>query len=298
MWIRFALGFLLLVASHAFARSLTKTYTPSRVYNELILRPLPHTYISAKDLPDYYDVRNVSGVNYASIVRSQMVPLYCGSCWAMSATSALNDRFKLLRKNAHPDVQLGVQGLLNCAGPAIGTCNGGDALGAYKWINENGISDETCNPYVASGMACTDLDTCRICNDDDTGCTIIYKFPKFYVQEYGYIPSKTMPALDVVTEMMSEIFSRGPIVCSLYTDKVFDAYRGGIMMSRPYGTLDHDVAVSGWGEEVVNGTHVPYWIIRNSFGSWWGEFGFFRLERGVNALGIETSCAWGVPNPF
>jgi len=58
------------------------------------------------------------------------------------------------------------------------------------------------------------------------------------------------------------------------------------------------VAVSGWGEEVVNGTTVPYWIVRNSFGSWWGEFGFFRIQRGVNALGIETTCAWGAAKPF
>jgi len=130
-------------------------------------------------------------------------------------------RFKLLRKNAYPDIQIGVQALLNC-GMAAGTCNGGDALAAYKWIAKNGISDETCNPYVSADMPCTDLDMCRICNDDDTGphsfayrlsrafpshllslgCTIIYDFPKFYVNEYGYIPSKKEPAADMITEMM------------------------------------------------------------------------------------------------
>jgi cathepsin X len=286
------------VDAKEFVRPRTKTHTPDRKLDELVLSPLPHTYVNPDSLPTYYDIRNVSGINFASIVRSQMVPLYCGSCWAMSATSALNDRFKLQRKNAYPDIQIAVQGLLNC-GHVAGDCNGGNAIKAYKWIATNGISDETCNPYVSSDMPCTDLDTCRICNDDDTGCMIIYTFPKFYVAEYGYIPSKKNPADDVVTEMMTEIYARGPIVCSLYTDKIFDAYRGGIMMQRPHPLpLDHDVTVSGWGEQVVNGTNVPYWIVRNSFGSWWGEFGFFRIQRGVNALGLETSCVWGTPKPF
>jgi len=54
---------------------------------------------------------------------------------------------------------------------------------------------------------------------------------------------------------------------------------------------DHDVSITGWGEE--NGT--KYWIIRNSWGSYWGEGGTFRLIRGINNLGIEHDCSWAVP---
>ena len=60
-------------------------------------------------------------------------------------------------------------------------------------------------------------------------------------------------------------------------------YTGGIFIDdlgkKGY---DHDISVTGWGEE--NG--VKYWIIRNSWGSYWGESGDFRLIRGVDNLGI------------
>lgn len=46
----------------------------------------------------------------------------------------------------------------------------------------------------------------------------------------------------------------------------------------------------GWGED--DGT--PFWTIRNSWGSFWGELGFFRVERGVNAFWVENQDCWCV----
>jgi len=94
--------------------------------------------------------------------------------------------------------------------------------------------------------------------------------------------------------MKQELYQRGPIACGIVADQSLDDYKEGIFNNpTPYtpDDINHDISVVGFGEE--NG--VKFWTIRNSWGSAWGEQGFFRLIRGTNNIMIETDCAWGVP---
>jgi cathepsin X len=92
--------------------------------------------------------------------------------------------------------------------------------------------------------------------------------------------------------MMQEIFQRGPIACGVSVPQGLEDYTGGIFEDKT-GDMEivHDISVVGFGEE--NG--VKYWMVRNSWGTHFGEQGFFRVVRGINNIAIESDCAWAVP---
>jgi len=93
--------------------------------------------------------------------------------------------------------------------------------------------------------------------------------------------------------MMAEISSRGPITCTIGCPETLENYTGGVYKDLSGDkSPDHDIEVTGYGTE--NG--VDYWHVRNSWGVYWGEQGWFRIVRGVDNLGIESQeCSWAVP---
>ena len=101
--------------------------------------PLPNV----EDLPKSLDYRNFGGRNYASVVRNQHIPNYCGACYIFAATSALADRIRLGRGDRpSQSVNLSPQAMLNC--DAIGGdngCHGGDPINGERVCEKR--SDDT-----------------------------------------------------------------------------------------------------------------------------------------------------------
>merc|ERR1719454_1131619 len=91
---------------------------------------------------------------------------------------------------------------------------------------------------------------------------------------------------------MKEIFHRGPIACGVDANPLRD-YSSGINTHGFSFMIDHVISVVGWGTDPKDGL---YWIVRNSWGEYWGEMGYVRVAKG--ALLVEDQCSWAVPGAF
>ena len=261
-----------------------------------VVSPLPHTYLRPEDVPSSFDWRDVNGSNYCTSARNQHIPQYCGSCWAMASTSSMADRIRIARRGRFPDYMIAVQTAVYCL---MFGCKGGDPDFVHWYAKDFGLPVDSCQNYIAQGNGeeCTAEHRCQNCSPGGN-CSAVTEFPLFYVAEYGNVFGDD--------NMMAEIYVRGPIACYVDSDPIWnwglgpnrtDIFRGCANCD----AIDHVISVVGWGEANVtmaNQTNelVPYWIIRNSWGEYWGDNGYFRLKRGDNQLGINLlGCAWAVP---
>jgi len=250
-------------------------------------------------LPKDFTWGNKDGVNYLTPSLNQHIPQYCGSCWSHGSVSALGDRIKIARKAQGQDIQLSVQHMLNCG--QIGSCYGGSVDGPYQWIYEmskstgTGISYATSQPYVAcssdskTGLCvghdwgCSALNVARTCPTFGEDCVGLNNYPNATISDHGSISGPDA--------MQKEIFNRGPIACGIDAAPILKYETGiakGVSMQ-----VDHVISVVGWGTDPTDGL---YWIVRNSWGEYWGEQGYIRVQSG--ALALESGCSWAVPDTF
>jgi cathepsin X len=260
-----------------------------------------HDLLQYGDFPEEFNWCNKDGRSYCTMSRNQHIPQYCGSCWAHGAVSALSDRIKIARKGMGIDINLAVQHLLNCGN--VGSCHGGTVDGPYQWMHSisrkgAGIGYETAQPYLACSSesregfcqhvdtSCKPLNTARTCgsfSEEGGPCTGLAEYPNATVVDYGSIMGERA--------MKKEIFNRGPISCGIDAGPLLN-YESGVVHHRWSLMQDHVVSVVGWGKD----GDTSYWIVRNSWGEFWGEMGYVRVAFG--SLALERSCAWAVPGAF
>eukprot|EP00741_Cyanophora_paradoxa_P000824 tig00000444_g795.t1 len=270
-----------------FVRPLRLPGTPGeearRQETELIRRSLPPSFDCARRPATLGAAcegaagRERGGVNYDSEpVRDQ---LFCGSCYAFAATSALNARRHIAAGGYHRPPPLSPQSVVSC-NPYSQGCEGG-----LPYL-------EACVPYVSRGTACP-----RECAGAGPGRELVAGRGSGYRYVGGFYGNCSEGA------MLLELVHSGPIVVGFEVNPDFFTYSRGIY-ARPPGAasvaaavgweaVNHAVVVVGYGEE----RGVPFWIVRNSWGPAWGEGGYFRIRRGTDEAGIESIAVALDPAP-
>lgn len=240
--------------------------------------------IDVTKLPKNWDWRNVGGVNFVPSPRRQ---LNCGSCYIFSLVSSLESRLRIMTNNKDR-TEFSRQFPLGCSFYTEG-CQGGYPFLVAKFFHEFEVIPESCAPYDPVNVNCHN--TC-----DYTQHPI-----KYTVSKYEYLGGFYGATNEI--DILKEIRARGPIPGNMSVPWTFSYYKEGIYSQNSlikntgnfskttlfdknlsWSSVDHSILLVGYGEE--NG--IKYWIGMNTWGTQWGEGGYFRILRGENECNIET----------
>jgi C1A family cysteine protease len=187
----------------------------------------------------------------------------CGSCWAFSTTGSVEGVMKISGQ-ALPN--LSEQQLVDCAGSSGNQgCNGGLMDYAFTWISKNGICAEGDYKYVGRDQTCK------------KGCKSVGK-----IKSYTDVQQGSEPQLQAAV-------AKQPVSVAIEADQsAFQFYSGGVFSAACGTQLDHGVLAVGYS---TSGSQ-PYWIVKNSWGTSWGEQGYIRMIQGKNQCGISLAASY------
>nr|XP_057936452.1 dipeptidyl peptidase 1 [Doryrhamphus excisus] len=246
------------------------------------VRPMPVTAQVAKlaaALPEHWDWRNMDGVNFVSPVRNQAS---CGSCYSFASMGMLEARIRIQTNNSETPI-LSPQQVVSCSEYSQG-CDGGFPYLIGKYIQDFGIADESCFPYVGK----------------NTPCGVPQNCGRTYVAEYSYVGGFYGGCSEAA--MMLELVQNGPMAVAFEVYPDFMHYKEGIYHHtgvsdsfNPFELTNHAVLLVGYGRCHMTGQ--KYWLVKNSWGTGWGEDGYFRIRRGNDECSIESIAVAAKPIP-
>ncbi|CAE7653905.1 LCP2 [Symbiodinium pilosum] len=221
----------------------------------------------------------------------------CGSCWAFSATEAVESQL-IMASGGRYDIELSPQQITSCA-PSTGTygcqgCNGGFTEGAYEYLKTvPGLANSFYIPYEQSLTESTDTAACPKSKVDAMNGPYM-QLSGGYAAVTGYSYA-VKPCTEGTCEHqdlkgLAAAIAESPIsVC--VNAGVWNDYTGGVLSAAACGPMgadyqDHCVMAVGYNSTAPK----PYWIVRNSWASTWGIQGYIYLEMDKNTCGVADDA--------
>jgi PKD repeat protein len=245
-------------------------------------------FITAKSLPTTFDWRDYNGHTYIGDARDQGS---CGSCYSFGAAAAAEGTYNYATGNYDSNTadfsEAYIAFCLSQISPYsshFDGCNGAD----YEYYElqalvDIGICDESYFPYVdATNQSCPSAAT---------------NAPKTKFESWNRVASSDVDAIKTA------IMTYGVVDAAVYVTTSFSNYSGGVWSDNnnscsngAYTTTNHAIALVGWGYDSSEG---DYWILRNSWGTSWGENGYMRIA--VNSAAVDCAVCYmvydNVPQP-
>jgi cathepsin L len=227
-------------------------------YSSLFLSPM-----NIGPLPESVDWRKEG---FVTPVKNQG---QCGSCWAFSATGALEGQY--FRKSKQLE-SFSEQQLVDCSHSQGNMgCNGGLMDNAFKYVKTKGIEKETDYPYKGKDLRCNYNESKVVTR----------------VSSFSTIAKGNETALQIASATV------GPISVAIdASQSSFQFYKSGVY-NEPRcssASLDHGVLLVGYGADPQNNL---FWLVKNSWGVKWGEAGYIRMSRNKkNQCGISTMASY------
>lgn len=241
--------------SLGYSKSMKKAANKNSMFRNLAASNISEADVAA--LPKSVDWRNKGVV---SPVKDQG---HCGSCWAFASVAAIESAAAIATGHLKT---LSTQQLVSCVENAYqcggqGGCNGAVSEIAFNYVQLFGLTSEYKYSYNSY-------------QGDSLTCEFNPATQPIEVTINGYVK---LPENDY-NALLHAIATVGPIVISVDASQ-FHEYESGVFTGCSDSEnidINHAVTLVGYGTDEVEG---DYWLVRNSWGTRYGENGYIRVKR-------------------